>query len=762
MVGKAKIFSDESRESVYQKQFDNEVYSTAQQNSYNLGSTQFSDNSGIGNFSQSGNQRNLVSLKGSTIQGNFGFIQQTVLLDVPTSTINLNNDSAGVVLGVISTDRFVTLSTGTSGTLTTITGAQRPGQRLRLYNTTTNTITVTHTAAATINTIRTPTAANLSFPGNAILDLTYDITSAQWRVVGNIGGGGGGSQTPWVSDIDADGFDLKDLSNIEFRDTTGAPAGTIPSIYNTSIALTLNTPTGKHFHVAFNGISHYIIQETSFDLTGSSILEVGFISSSDIGAATSGFIRMVNNESVSWKNVGTGNNSITNNSSDDFDFIFNGTSKYTFGDTSVKFGASNIDMGDTTNPLDQFFVKSVRLQTGLITVNNPTITSTTGNTLDLNFPTGSSLNIYEQGTVKHTFTSSSLTTPNIILSGALVFNDSLTDPTTNGQFTRNVNDVKVFSGGAVRNLSDIGGGGGANVNLSNITATAIPTNLIFSSTGNDIGNTLFPVDNFFVEQVRFISGNIVTNRPMITSVGGNSLNLNVPSLASIQMSSGGVSTYTFSPTSLTAPNIIVIGDISPQSTGTSMLGSSLVTFNSLFLSNKLQFGNTNRQIASTGNDLLIRTSSGNDIIFREDLTTFFTCNGGSNDIIFSRPINLGANLVSNTANITPTLDSTYDIGTTSLRYENLFVENLKLNVNVGIGFTASGVSIFATDTNDDIFLTAAGTVRVQFDSSRKLGFFGSSANFRQTITGSRGGNTALGNLLTALSSYGLIVNNTTA
>jgi len=40
----------------------------------------------------------------------------------------------------------------------------------------------------------------------------------------------GGSQTPWTLDIDGDGFDLKDLSNIEFRNTTGTPASSVPNI----------------------------------------------------------------------------------------------------------------------------------------------------------------------------------------------------------------------------------------------------------------------------------------------------------------------------------------------------------------------------------------------------------------------------------------------------------------------------------------------------------------------------------------------------
>ena len=219
-MGKAKTFSDDAKDSVYQKEADNELFSTAQQNSYNLGSTHFSDQSGIGNFSQAGGDQRKANLKGVLFRGNVGFDLQTVLLDVGTEVIDLNNDSAGVALSVISTDRFVTLSAGSTSDLTTITGAQRPGQRLRLYNTTTNTITIKHTAAATVNTIRTPTATDLNFPGNAVIDFTFDTTSAQWRVVGNTGsGGGGGTQTPWLTQIEGAGFTLNEAGKIVIKPT---------------------------------------------------------------------------------------------------------------------------------------------------------------------------------------------------------------------------------------------------------------------------------------------------------------------------------------------------------------------------------------------------------------------------------------------------------------------------------------------------------------------------------------------------------------
>lgn len=53
-------------------------------------------------------------------------------------------------------------------------------------------------------------------------------------------------------------------------------------------------------------------------------------------------------------------------------------------------------------------------------------------------------------------------------------------------------------------------------------------------------------------------------------------------------------------------------------------------------------------------------------------------------------------------------------------------------------------------------------VRVEADGAApRLSFFGATAVPRQTITGSRGGNTALANLLAALALLGLITDNTT-
>ena len=196
-MGKARSFSNEANEIVFQTESNNENFALgSQQNSYNLGSVHFSDQSGIGNFSQSGKNSKFAQVKGSLFQGNIGFVQQTVELDVGTSTINLNNDGAGVALAVISGDRIVSLSAGSTSDLTTITGAQRQGQRVTLYNIFSNTITIKNNAGATIDTIVTPGAVDFSLSGHGVVTLVFDISLAQWRIEGNLGSGGGGSNVP--------------------------------------------------------------------------------------------------------------------------------------------------------------------------------------------------------------------------------------------------------------------------------------------------------------------------------------------------------------------------------------------------------------------------------------------------------------------------------------------------------------------------------------------------------------------------------------
>jgi len=97
--------------------------------------------------------------------------------------------------------------------------------------------------ATVVETVSISTAAN----SITILTFRTNDGGTNYHAIpalrGSISLGGVSALTPWTEDIDADGFDLQDLSNIEFRDTTGAPATTVRAIYATSASMFLNVPT---------------------------------------------------------------------------------------------------------------------------------------------------------------------------------------------------------------------------------------------------------------------------------------------------------------------------------------------------------------------------------------------------------------------------------------------------------------------------------------------------------------------------------------
>ena len=74
-----------------------------------------------------------------------------------------------------------------------------------------------------------------------------------------------------------------------------------------------------------------------------------------------------------------------------------------------------------------------------------------------------------------------------LLGGKLDFADAAADPAAAGEIRRNVADVKVFSGGAIRNLSDVGAGpteaNKANMEAEDTGALFVPPDLVKNSPG---------------------------------------------------------------------------------------------------------------------------------------------------------------------------------------------------------------------------------------------------------------------------------------
>jgi hypothetical protein len=59
-------------------------------------------------------------------------------------------------------------------------------------------------------------------------------------------------------------------------------------------------------------------------------------------------------------------------------------------------------------------------------------------------------------------------------------------------------------------------------------------------------------------------------------------------------------------------------------------------------------------------------------------------------------------------------------------------------------------------------ITTTGTAGIQFGVNTRVGFYNATPIAKPTVTGAKGSNAALGSLLTALASYGLITDSSTA
>jgi hypothetical protein len=81
-----------------------------------------------------------------------------------------------------------------------------------------------------------------------------------------------GSLTPWTSNIDADGFDLQDISNIEFRATTGAPSSATLAWYADADGIIGNVALGDDYNLNINGTTEFTVDATDVNLQGNNLV----------------------------------------------------------------------------------------------------------------------------------------------------------------------------------------------------------------------------------------------------------------------------------------------------------------------------------------------------------------------------------------------------------------------------------------------------------------------------------------------------------
>lgn len=179
-------------------------------------------------------------------------------------------------------------------------------------------LTVTHNSAGTNDILLGP-QTNMTTAAGDVLTLFFN--GVDWVEISRSRGGG---QTPILTDVDYDGFDIQDLSNLEFRATTGAPLGSVPAIYyNTGSDLTINTPSGDFIDFTINDVSKVQVIGNGLNIAANESILWGLNGNQRISNDTGGF-------------------TFETETGDIFEYQVNSIVEYTFSATQVDFISNNI------------------------------------------------------------------------------------------------------------------------------------------------------------------------------------------------------------------------------------------------------------------------------------------------------------------------------------------------------------------------------------------------------------------------------------
>ena len=155
------------------------------------------------------------------------------------------------------------------------------------------------------------------------------VSERQVYIGGTIAAGGGGqAQTPWLSNIDADGWNLFDLSNLLFRESTQTlPIGSDAAIWRETDGLHINVPDTKELIFEVNDTTEYRMGAGAFIVEGNNIGDVDTIL----------FTNTV-------QTIGSISNGLEVRQSDTFDFSwwFNSIEEYTLDQGSLNFHGNSI------------------------------------------------------------------------------------------------------------------------------------------------------------------------------------------------------------------------------------------------------------------------------------------------------------------------------------------------------------------------------------------------------------------------------------
>jgi len=183
-MGKARIFSggpdssDQFRESAAS-------WGNRRANAAGISNATQGGISGLKTISTTAEKRDTkkLSLKGGKMIGAIGFKIALCKIDTVTKTLDLAIDASGNPLEVVPGAVIAVPSTGTTASLDKIVGRARDGQLLYILGRIGDTLTITHTAAATDDTLTTPTDTDIIMTDDQVMVVIHDITSNKWRVI---------------------------------------------------------------------------------------------------------------------------------------------------------------------------------------------------------------------------------------------------------------------------------------------------------------------------------------------------------------------------------------------------------------------------------------------------------------------------------------------------------------------------------------------------------------------------------------------------
>lgn len=344
-----------------------------------------------------------------------------------------------------------------------------------------------------------------------------------------IGGVSGGGEFfgPWTANHDAGNFALNNVSSLQITDSVGGVHGLLQGLAGTGIRLTLTS--GETFQL-FDNITNILEMTNAFgmDLKQHDLFGVTRLDLDGATATIEGVVNLNFFQTDHSINSLSGLMQIAVDTGDSIRFVAGGVEIARFEDIATVL---SLDMKDhkIKNAQDiNFDVLATFSGSGAL----PTIGyEASANLLHFNVPTGKQFDFVANngsgglGVRINPASGGTITADIVNASDLLQLGVDATVPTVVGEIRSNGTDITVFSGGAVRNLSDIGSGGSqtpwvAPIDGDGFDLTDVGSIIPRGDGSEHLGSVSNAWDDLFTDEVRFTQSGAPGNKNSILADGG--------------------------------------------------------------------------------------------------------------------------------------------------------------------------------------------------------------------------------------------------